>query len=176
MGSIKPVPPVAFFASVMVNDHGLMPEVETALEDLLGPIDEKTPIVSFSYSDYYKREMGDLSRCFTFFLRLGPRESLVDIKLKTNGIEDKMSISRGRRVNIDPGYVALEHAVLATTKGYSHRLYLGRGIYGDLTLLFKNGSYRPLEWTYPDYASVETTQMFNRWRQQYKEQLRCQKV
>jgi hypothetical protein len=100
----------------------------------------------------------------------------VDVKLATNAIEEAMSVSGRRRVNIDPGYVALEHVVLATTKGYSHRLYLGQGIFGDLTLMFHNGGYRPLEWTYPDYASEETTQMFNRWRQQYKEQLRCQKA
>lgn len=176
MGSINPVPPVAFFASIMVSDHGLMPEVETALEGFLGGVEEKTTMVPFSYSEYYKGEMGDLSRCFIFFLRLGPRESLVDVKLKTNGIEERMSLSGRRRVNIDPGYVALEHVVLATTKGFSHRLYLGQGIFGDLTLVFRNGGYRPLEWTYPDYANGETTQMFIRWRQQYKEQLRCQKA
>lgn len=176
MGSIRPVPPVAFFASIMVNDHGLVPAVQTDLEELLGPMEEKTQIVSFSYSDYYRGEMGDISRCFTYFLKLGPRESLVDVKLRTNDIEEKLSVFGRRRVNIDPGYVALEHVVLATTKGYSHRLYLGRGIFGDLTLMFQHGTYKALEWTYPDYGSEETTQMFNRWRQKYKEQLRCQKA
>lgn len=176
MGSIRPVPPVRLFASIMLNDDQLLPETDKKLQVLLGKTQEITPIVSFSYSDYYKKEMGDLSRCFAFFQALEPRESLVDVKLRTNEVEEELSISGRRRVNIDPGYVALEHVVLATTKGYSHRLYLGRGIFGDLTLIFQNGGYRPLEWTYPDYASEETTQMFNRWRQQYKEQLRCQKV
>lgn len=176
MGSIRPVPPVRLFASIMLGDDKLWSEVQTKLQDLMGTAEEATPIVAFSYSDYYRQEMGDLSRCFAFFSPLMPREFLVDIKLATNAIEEEMSVSGRRRVNIDPGYVALEHVVLATTKGYSHRLYLGRGIFGDLTLMFHNGGYRPLEWTYPDYASEETTQMFNRWRQQYKEQLRCQKA
>jgi len=176
MGSIRPLRPVAFFASIMLSDHALMPETEAALSGLLGPIGEKTAPVPFTYSDYYREEMGDLSRCFVFFVRLGPRESLVDAKLATNEIEEKLSVSGRRRVNIDPGYLALEHVVLATTKGYSHRLYLGRGIFGDLTLMFQNGGYKPLPWTYPDYAAEETTQMFNRWRQHYKEQLRCRKA
>lgn len=176
MGSIRPVPPVRFFASIMLNDDHLLRETDKKLQELLGEIQEATSIVPFSYSDYYKKEMGGLSRCFAFFGALEPRESLVDIKLRTNRIEEELSASGRRRVNIDPGYLALEHIVLATTKGYSHRLYLGRGIFGDLTLIFQNGGYRPLEWTYPDYASEETTQMFNRWRQQYKEQLRCQKA
>lgn len=142
----------------------------------MGATEEMTPTVPFLYSDYYKREMGDLSRCFVIFSELRSREDLVDAKLKTNALEEDMSVSGRRRVNIDPGYLALEHIVLATTKGYSHRLYLGRGIFGDLTLIFHDGGYKPLEWTYPDYGSEETTQMFNRWRQQYKEQLRCQKA
>jgi hypothetical protein len=176
MGSIRPVPSVRFFASIMLNDDKLFVEVENRLLDLLGTAEETTPVAAFTYSDYYRQEMGDLSRCFVFFSPLMPRETLVDVKLGTNAIEAAMSVSGRRRVNIDPGYVALEHVVLATTKGYSHRLYLGRGIFGDLTLMFHNGGYRPLEWTYPDYGCEETTEMFNRWRQQYKEQLRCEKA
>jgi hypothetical protein len=176
MGSVRPVPLVRFFASIMLSDEQLLAEVEEKLQGLLGAVEEKTAMVSFSYSDYYKREMGDLSRYFAFYLGLAPRESLVDIKLRTNEIEEEMSVSGRRRVNIDPGYVALEHVVLATTKGFSHRVHLGRGIFGDLTLIFRNGRYKPLEWTYPDYASEETMQMFSRWRQQYKEQLQCQKA
>ncbi len=28
-------------------------------------------------------------------------------------------------------------------------------MFADLTLVFRNGEYRPLPWTYPDYASDE---------------------
>jgi hypothetical protein len=79
-------------------------------------------------------------------------------------------------VNIDPGYVALEHVVLATTKGYAHRIFLRSGIYADLTLVFENGSYRGLPWTYPDYQTQETIGLLNLWRLRYKESLRCQKA
>ena len=32
---------------------------------------------------------------------------------------------------------------------------LSRGIYADLTSVYENGDYRPLPWTYPDWASEE---------------------
>ena len=66
--------------------------------------------------------------------------------------------------------------VLATTKGYAHRIYLGKGIFADLTLLYENGSYRALRWTYPDYGSDELIGLFNRWREHYKGMLRCQRA
>jgi hypothetical protein len=78
-----------------------------------------------------------------------------------------------RRVNIDPGYIALEHVVLGTTKGFAHRVYLGQGIFGDLTLMYANSTYRPLEWTYPDYAGGDIIAMFKRWRETYKKELKC---
>jgi hypothetical protein len=54
-------------------------------------------------------------------------------------------------VNIDPGYIARDKLVLATTKDFFHRLYLGKGIYGEVTLHFQKGAVRHFSWTYPDY-------------------------
>jgi hypothetical protein len=38
--------------------------------------------------------------------------------------------------------------------------------------MFNNGSYRPLEWTYPDYAEEQTIALFNRWRELCRKSLR----
>ena len=38
--------------------------------------------------------------------------------------------------------------VLATGKNYTHRIYLSKGIYADLTLVFHQGSFQTLAWTY----------------------------
>ena len=65
--------------------------------------------------------------------------------------------------------------VLATTKGFAHRIYLGSGIFADLTLVYENGTYRGLEWTYPDYGN-ELIPLLNGWREHYKGLLRCQKA
>ncbi len=177
MGKVGAPPPVRFFASVIFNQTGALSAVEAELSKLMGPIEEKTAVVSFTQSDYYCPEMGNkLLRRFLLFGASSPREGLVDLKLRTNRIESLHSEDGRRSVNIDPGYIALEHVVLATTKGYTHRIYLGRGIFADLTLVFENGSYRRLPWTYPDYGGEELISLLNRWREDYKGLLRCQRA
>jgi hypothetical protein len=81
----------------------------------------------------------------------------------------------GRKVNIDPGYLAASKFILATGKDYSHRIYLGKGIYGDLTLIVQKGAFTPLPWTYPDYASQPLIGLLNLLRQRYLWQLRQEK-
>jgi hypothetical protein len=75
-------------------------------------------------------------------------------------------------VNIDPGYIALAHLILATGKGYTHRPYLREGIYADLTLAFRDRSFKPLPWTYPDYSDEKMVELFNRVRDKYVIQLK----
>ena len=74
-----------------------------------------------------------------------------DIKLWTNALEQESAADGKRKTNIDPGYLARDKLVLATTKDFYHRLYLSKGIYGEVTLHFRQGSFRHFSWTYPDY-------------------------
>lgn len=134
--------------------------VTSAVEALgaeLGPHDYRSPALPFNYTDYYLAEMGaPLARFFLSFRNLVPREKLAEIKHRTDAVERTLSDEQGRRrVNIDPGLLTPESFVLATGKNYAHRIYLGQGVYADLTLVYRGGGYRPLEWTYPDYASDE---------------------
>ncbi|MBI5756814.1 MAG: DUF4416 family protein [Nitrospirae bacterium] len=66
-----------------------------------------------------------------------------------------------RPVNIDPGYITLAKVVLASTKDYSHRVYIGKGIYAEVTLSYENKTFRPFSYTYPDYRSDEYIALFN---------------
>jgi len=75
-------------------------------------------------------------------------------------------------VNIDPGYLTPAKLILATTKDYSHRLYLGRGIYGEIILVYSCGSFKPLPWTYPDYRSEDYSKYFSRVREVCRDQMR----
>lgn len=150
-----------------------MPEVEDKLITLLGEILSRTDPVPFLHTTYYEREMGTgLLRYFLLFKPLRDREELPSVKLITNDIEANMSEGGRRTINIDPGYIALEQVVLATTKGFAHRIYLGQGIFGDLTLMHAAGTYKPLPWTYPDYGSAEMISMLKCWREEYKKDLR----
>jgi hypothetical protein len=60
-----------------------------------------------------------------------------------------------RPVNLDPGLLSLARFVLASTKPSAHRVPLASGIYAEIELLFERGSFRPVEWTYPDYRTRE---------------------
>ena len=124
------------------------------LEGAWGPIDYLGPELAFDHTDYYTEEMGaPLRRRVAAFRRFIDPADLPVVKITSNRIEDQGRNERGgRRINIDPGCLAAESLVLATTKNFAHRIYLGRGIFADLTLLYRGRAYEALEWTYPDYA------------------------
>jgi hypothetical protein len=82
-------------------------------------------------------------------------------------MEQARSAGGRRTANIDPGYLLLERLVLATGKNYSHRIYIGRGIYADLTLIYRDGAYRALPWTYPDYAGEPLRRFLTAVRRKY---------
>jgi len=158
---------------VIFREEDIISVTERELARAIGPIQEKTPYVHFNHTNYYQGEMGgDLLRYFILFESLFERGLLPSVKLRTNEVEEGLSAGGKRRVNIDPGYLSLEHVVLATTKGYAHRIYLKDGIYADLTLVYEAGTYKPLRWTYPDYGSEGSTALFGGWRDEYRRALR----
>jgi hypothetical protein len=123
----------------------------------------------FTETDYYTSEMGsDLTRVWLGFRKLIEQDDLVDLKLRTNRLEEGFAVDGKRRVNLDPGYLTPGKVVLASTKDNQHRLYLGRGIYAEVTLRYQGGSYRPWEWTYRDYRREEAVRFFNDLRGQYR--------
>ncbi|MBW2083491.1 MAG: DUF4416 family protein [Deltaproteobacteria bacterium] len=165
--------PVKLIASIFSPQEPLIHEVITELSLSYGPVDWESPPLFFDRTRYYEKEMGwPLHRRFVSFEQLIPPDDLVKIKLETNQLEEQHVFEGKRLVNIDPGYIGLERLVLATGKNYVHRIYLGKGIYGDLTLVFKKGTFRALEWTYRDYADPEMIEMFNQIRKRYTEQLK----
>jgi len=173
MGAVKDPSPVLYFISIISGERERMESAKVKMTEILGDVEQATEPAAFFQTDYYEREMGkDLSRVFLLFDSLYPRDRLADVKLRTNDVETLFSSGGKRSVNIDPGYISLENVILVTTKGYSHRIYLGQGIYGDLTLMYNSGTYRPLEWTYPDYGSGEAIALFNGWRAILKEKMR----
>lgn len=143
-------------------------DVCNRLQESYGSIDLASRWFDFSFTDYYHAEMGaPLFRRVFSFERLIAQEQLAQIKCHTNAIETAFSRQGRRRVNIDPGYLLYERFVLATGKNYTHRIYIGRDIYADLTLIYQKGAYQPLPWTYPDYASPQMGNFLLRVRQKY---------
>jgi hypothetical protein len=124
------------------------------LEERFGRIDFCGGAHPFTGTSYYEDEMGpDLSRVIVSFEPLVSPTEIVQVKLDTAAIEADLSGERGRRVNIDPGYMDYYKIVLASFKEGPQKIYLGRGVYADPILLFYEGEYVPFQWTFPDFKA-----------------------
>ncbi len=162
----KPAKPVVGF---FLNDTSLIEEIMDRLCELFGPPDLISRWMPFDYTSYYEPEMGEsLFRRVVAFKYLIRQEDIARIKLRTNEVESRFSRDGRRRVNIDPGYLVHERFVLASGKNFTHRIYIEKGIYADLTLIFQKGEFRTLPWTYPDYADLPMRIFLNRVREKYK--------
>ena len=169
MGKIGKAPEAVLFAGLIYNKK-IKNDIGRILRPL-GILDKFSPEVSFdAFSNYYEREMGkDLLRQWVSFDRIIRPDEIVEIKLKSNKIEEKISTADRRIINIDPGYITLSNLVLATTKNYSHRIYAGRGIFEEVTLIYRKAEgFAPLEWTYPDYRTDEARKFFEEVREKLK--------
>jgi hypothetical protein len=153
---------------------------DAALEALaarFGPVDVLSETMPFDFTHYYDRQMGSpLFRRFTAFERLIDPAALVEAKLATNAIEAEIA-ARGvgrvpRPINMDPGYVESSKLVLASMKNFSHRIYLGSGVYGEVTLMYHKGRWDALAWTFPDFASERYHPFLTSVRERLMESLR----
>jgi len=174
LSSPRVPPPAKLVMSVLGNADKRIQEAGDRLEKEFGPADFISDVLPFDWTDYYASEMGaPLVRRFLGFDRLVELDRLPEIKRSTNDLEQALSVSGRRTVNIDPGLLTQGSLVLATGKDRGHRIYLGKGIFADLTLLYQSKSYRPLPWTYPDYACEEVVTYMNRIRIRYGQQLKA---
>ena len=168
--SIPQLPrPAKLVVGFILSDKGLAGTLISELVEKNGPLDFISPWLDFDYTDYYEKELGKpLYRRVLVFKKLIEQSDLVDIKITTNSMEKRYAVEGNRQVNIDPGYLLLERFVLATGKNFPHRIYLGKGIYADLTLIYTKGKFQTLAWTYPDYAGEDMRAFLEKIREKYK--------
>jgi Domain of unknown function (DUF4416) len=159
------------FTGLLYQKAANLDSARDILKRPFGDIFLETPPLPWDWSDYYAEELGSaIVRVFLFFKNPFSQERIPEIKLITNGVEDQLSAGRRRNINIDPGYLTLSKVVLASTKNYAHRIYMGRGIYAETTLVFRDGRYQPHLFTYRDYASETYREIFARAREFLKAQ------
>lgn len=168
MGTIREAKPVKAICAVTFVEDVVLSEVAEELEKILGSVEDRTPTFDFSFTTYYREEMGsELKKVFLSFVRLVDPGSLPRIKNKTNLIEESWSVEGKRRINLDPGYITGAKLVLASTKDFAHRIFLGDGIYGDIQLQFRQNRFRTEKWTFPDYQTNTAIDFFERVRKKY---------
>ncbi len=169
MSTPKKPDPAKLVMGCIMNDKALIDEIFPVLEDAFGPVDMISSWLNFAYTDYYYKEMGSpLYRKVFVFKDLIEQDDLAGIKEKTNTFEKMFTSQEKRSINIDPGYLVSSRFILATGKEYSHRIYIGKNIYADLTLMYsKKKGFQTLDWTYPDYASQSMLDFLSKVRDKY---------
>jgi hypothetical protein len=170
MGKIKPPEPALLFIGMLYSNPEIFVQAKESLKKNFGDSLLVSPPMPWDYSSYYQGELGSpVTRRFIFFRDLIDPGNLADIKILTNKIEDSFSVTAKRPINLDPGYLTLAKVVLASTKNYAHRLYLGKGIYGEVTLLYHNGKFKPHLFTYRDYQEKDCIGVFLNAREMLQE-------
>lgn len=171
MGTIREAAPAKLFMAVMHrNDFDPAPLL-AELAARHGTVDFRCDPYQFG-SSYYEAEMGPgLVKFLVSFAPLVPQTRLAGVKRETNTLEESGADARGRVFNLDPGIITHYSVILATTKGYAHRVYLGEGIYAEPTLLFRRGSLDALPWSYPDYQTPAACDFFRAARRRLLEQV-----
>lgn len=170
MGEIHEPTPVLLLIAVSSRHDEALSWAEARAVKEFGLLALKSEAFDFTETDYYDSTMGvGLKKQFLTFERLMDPGDMASAKCRTNEWEAEYAAlghhEEPRPLNLDPGYVTLAKLVLASTKDHAHRIYLGSGIYAELTLQFRGGEWQPCQWTYPDYRREDFHGFFSRCRQ-----------
>lgn len=158
MGEIKS-PPIAFpIIAIMYTSEKRYLQIVEECENRLGELLDSGPIYKVSnFTNYYTEEFGtELNKRLHIFKTPQVLQDFHKTKIWTNNLELSTGDKNNKRVvNIDPGYLEPSKLVLYSTKNFSHRIYIGDGIYAEITMTYEHGKFKFLPWTYPDYLWEE---------------------
>src|SRR4030042_6202317 len=175
MWELKDPKPVKLIVGILAADSSCLQVAIEAIEQELDGVDLISDIWPFDMTDYYREQTGkSILRQFVSLKELIDPGRLSEIKLQTNRLAEKLAGAlkhpMPRPINLDPGIIEPSKLILATTKNYSHRIYIGNRIYAEVTLIFHKGSWRHLGVTYPDYRQECYFAFFNKVRAKLIEQ------
>jgi hypothetical protein len=177
MWELKDPRPVKLIIGILGADDGCLSAAAEAIEAEFGRIDLVSEVWPFDQTDYYKDQTGEnILRQFVSIEELIDAGRLAQIKHLSNRLEQnlaaKLKLGLPRPVNLDPGIIEPSKLILASTKNYSHRIYIGENMYAEVTLIFDKGRWRPFDYTYPDYRQQCYFDFFDKVRTGLAEQLR----
>ncbi len=176
MAQPRPAAPALLVIAAFSRHPQAIEWARTKLEQAFGPVGRASAALVFDQTDYYAATMGSplKKQLFTFRSLLVP-DRLAGVKLQTNALEDELARSgtypEVRPLNLDPGLLTLGKFMLATTKDQAHRIYLGDGIYAEVTLRFHHGAWEPWPWTYADYRQEAVRDFLFHAREDYRQLL-----
>jgi len=178
MAPIAPPPDVMLICGMISARVELFDQAAAEMERLFGPVELRSDVMEFDLTQYYDTQMGSpLKRQFVSFARPIKGDALAAAKVATNALEHSFAQRFAgpgqpeRPINLDVGYVDQARLVLASCKNFSHRIYLGEGVFGEITLLYHKAGWDALEWTFPDYASGRYDPFLSAVRQRLRDNL-----
>ncbi|NLZ03078.1 MAG: DUF4416 family protein [Pirellulaceae bacterium] len=165
MGDPGPPPPSMLIVAAFSRHDGALDWARRRAANAWGEPVLDSGRFDFRETDYYRRSMGaGLKKEFWGFAPGFNPARLPEVKLETNAWEAEYADRGGgpeeRPLNVDPGYLNLGKLVLASTKDFTHRVYLSRGIYAEVTLSYRHGRWRHHAWTFPDYQRQDYQAFF----------------
>lgn len=177
MWKLQTPKPAKLIIGILAADEECLKAALEAINANFGKTDFLSDLWPFDQTDYYKDQTGEnILRQFVSIEKLIDPGKLSKIKHKTNMLEQKLAKQSAsdllRPVNLDPGIIEPSKLVLATTKNYSHRIYIGKKMYAEVTLIFDKGKWKPFEYTYPDYRQDCYYDFFSKVRTRLVEQLK----
>lgn len=180
MGEAHTHPPVLLLVAVITRHPAALAWARAKCVEQWGPVALESPTFDFAETNYYEATMGPgLGKTFLTFAGSGHSKSydpgdLAATKHLTNAWEAEYAATAGhaesRPLNLDPGYITLAKLVLASTKDHAHRIYLGQGMYAEITLFYKHKAWRSHEYTFPDYTRADYHAFFTACRDRLRKQ------
>jgi len=177
MWQINKPEPVKLIIGILAADKDCLTSAVKAITTEFGKSDLISDAFEFYQTDYYKDEAGEnILRQFVSFTELIDPGRLASIKHKTNEIEEllakKLDTPLPRPVNLDPGIIEPSKLVLASTKNFSHRIYIGDSMYAELTLSFCKGKWNGFQYTFPDFKEDRYHGFLSKVREKLVDQIR----
>jgi hypothetical protein len=172
MARIQKPPKGRLIVSIIYNSMDGLADALKALEKQFGRVQCETMEIEYTGGKYLE-EMGDqLQRRFYSFEKEIERDKLPEVKNACHKIEkqfgDMVHDYAFRTVNIDPGVMTTENVVMASHREYNHRVYLGKGVFAELELVYSRGRFVRLPWTELDFCQGEAIEFFLRVRESFE--------
>ncbi|MBE0537397.1 MAG: DUF4416 family protein [Phycisphaerae bacterium] len=169
--------PVKLIVGVLAADARCLAAAREAIALEFGAADFISDVWPFTQTQYYEEEAGEhILRQFVSVESLIAPGDLAQIKHRANRLEQALAseLAAGlpRPVNLDPGYIEPSKLVLASTKNFSHRIYIGDNMYAEVTLTYARGVWIVYPYTFSDYQQKAYHDFFDRVRSRLVEQLK----
>lgn len=150
--------PVKLICGILACDAPALEAARGRLCAELGTADMVSEAWAFDMTGYYAQQAGpEIVRQFAAFAELVDPGRLAEIKHITNRLERELAVELGRPwprpVNFDPGLIEPSKLVLASTKNFAHRVYIGQMMYAEVTMTYVRGKWESFPFTFPDFKS-----------------------